>query len=117
MRQIAYPAALSSCVLGGGATPLWAAEWSITPNYSASVDYESNRRLLENAKGSEGTVLAVDLLFKRALEDLQFTIEPRYAWRRFTDASLGNGDDRSVNAGINWVRERSVLNLHASYWG
>jgi hypothetical protein len=116
MKQIAYPAALGSCVLGGGATPLWAAEWSITPSYSASVDYESNRLLVEKAKGSDAAVLAVDLLFKRALEDLQFTFEPRYSWRRFTDAALGNGDDRTVNAGINWVRERSVLNLTASYW-
>ena len=116
MRQMAYPAALGSCVLGAGASPLWAAEWSITPIYSSSVDYDSNRRLLREAKGSEAAVLAVDLKFKRALEDLEFTLEPHYALRRFTDSSLGNGDDRSVNGGINWARERSTLNLSASYW-
>jgi hypothetical protein len=116
MRQIAYPAALGSCVLGAGASPVWAAEWSITPNYSASVDYDSNRLLLAHGKSSDATVLAVDLRFKRALEDMEFTIEPRYAFRRFTDPSLGNGDDRSVNAGFNRVGERSNLNLTASYW-
>lgn len=94
---------------------MWAAEWSITPNYSASVDYDSNRRLQADAKSSGATVLAVDLLFKRALEDLQFTVEPRYAWRRFTDASFGNGDDRTVSTGINWARERSLLQLTAYY--
>ncbi len=71
MRQIAYPAALGSCVLGGGATPLWAAEWSISPNYSASVDYDSNRRLLvDGGKGTDASVLSIDVKFKRALEDL-----------------------------------------------
>jgi hypothetical protein len=116
MRQIAYPAALGSCVLGVGVSPVRAAEWSITPSYSSSVDYDSNRRLVAEGKGSGASVLAVDLKFKRALEDVEFSLEPRYAWRRFTDASLGNGDDRTVNAGINWVGERSTLNLTASYW-
>jgi hypothetical protein len=116
MRQIAYPAALSSCVLGGGASPLWAAEWSITPSYSASADYDSNRRLEVQGKGTGATVLGVDLRFKRALEDLQFTIEPRYAFRRFTDSALGNGDDRSVDAGMNWTGEQSTASLTASYW-
>jgi hypothetical protein len=116
MRQIAYPAALGSCVLGGGASPLWAAEWSITPSYSASADYDSNRRLAAEAKGTGATVLAVDLRFKRALEDLEFTIEPRYALRRFTDSTLGNGDDRSVDTGMSYIGEHSTANLTASYW-
>jgi hypothetical protein len=117
MKQIAYPAALGSCVLGGGAAPLRAAEWSITPDYSASVDYDSNRRLqVDGKKSSEASVLAVDLRLKRALENMDLTIEPRYALRRFTDASLGNGDDRSVYAGFNWSRERSTVSLTASYF-
>jgi hypothetical protein len=80
------------------------------------VDYESNRRLAADAKSSDATVLTADLRFKRALEEMEFTIEPRYAFRRFTDPSVGNGDDRSVNAGYNWVGERSNLKLTASYW-
>jgi hypothetical protein len=117
MRQIAYPAALGSCcALGAGAAPLSAAEWSLTPNYSASVDYNNNRRLIPDSKGSDASVLAIDLLFKRALEDMQFTFEPRYVLRRFTDPSLGNGDDRSAKAGFNWLGEQSTVNLTASYW-
>jgi hypothetical protein len=117
MRQIAYPAALGSCcVLGSGSAPLSAAEWSLTPNYSASVDYNNNRRLIPDDKGTDASVLAIDLLFKRALEDMQFTFEPRYVLRRFTDPSLGNGDDRIVKAGFNWLGEQSTVNLTASYW-
>jgi hypothetical protein len=114
MRQIAYPAALGSCVLGAGGVR--AAEWSITPLYSSSVDYDSNRILQAEGKSSGATTLAVDLRLKRALEDLTFIVEPHYALRRFTDSSLGNGDDRSVSVGMNWIRERSTLNLTASYF-
>lgn len=117
MRQIAYPAALGSCcALGGGAAPAWAAEWSIVPNYSASVDYDSNRRIIPDGRDSGAAVVAIDLVFKRALENMEFTFEPRYAWRRFTDPSLGNGDDRSANVGFKWLGEKSSLNLTASYW-
>jgi hypothetical protein len=115
MRQIAYPAALGSCVLGAGAAPVRAAEWSIVPDYSSSVDYDSNRRLAVDGKGTEAAVVAIDLSFKRALEDLQLTFEPRYVLRRYTDASLGNGDDRTVSAGMLWTGERSTLNLTSSY--
>jgi hypothetical protein len=115
MRQIAIPAAVGSCALGAASSPLRAAEWSLTPVYSSSVDWDSDRSLVVGGKGSGATVLAVDLKFKRALEDLEVTFEPRYAFRRFTDATLGNGDDRSVNGTIKWVGERSALNFLASY--
>jgi hypothetical protein len=117
MRQIAYPAALGSCcALGAGASPLRAAEWSITPSYSASVDYDNNRRLLTDNKGSDAGVLTADMLFKHALEDVSFSLEPRYAFRRYSDSSLGNGDDRSIYGAFKWDRETSSLNLTASYW-
>ena len=115
MRQIAYPAALGGCVFGAGASPSWGAEWSIAPRYSSSVDYDSNRRLEADGSGSSATVLLVDLQLKRALEDISFTLEPNYTWRRFTRSSLGNGDDRNITAGSSWVREHSSLNLNASY--
>lgn len=115
MRQRAYPAALGGCVLGAATLPVRAAEWSIIPSYSAQVDYDTNRRLAVERKGSEATVLAIDVKFKRALEDLELTFEPRYVLRRFTDRSLGNGDDRTVNSALAWTGERSTLNLTASY--
>ena len=103
-------------MLGAGMLPLRAAEWSITPLYSASADYVDNRRLLVNHDRSESGVLTVDLKFEKALEDMQFFLEPRYSFRRFSDNSLGNGDDRIVNGGISFTGERSLLSLTASYW-
>jgi len=116
MRQIAYPAALGGCALGAEAPPLWAAEWSMTPTYTSSVDYDSNRRLVSNGTGTGATVLTADVRFKRALETWDVYIEPRYSWRRYSDKTLGNGDDRSIYGGFDWSGPRSLLNLTASYW-
>lgn len=93
-----------------------AAEWSISPSYSSSVDYDSNRRLELVGKGTSSYVLATDIRFKRALEDLEFVIEPKYSWRRFSDSAFGNGDDRTVDGAMNYTGERSTLGLTASYW-
>jgi hypothetical protein len=117
MRQVAYPAALGcGYLLGTGGSQAMAAEWSITPSYSSSFDYDSNRRLLRDSKGTESGVLSADLRFKRALEDGDIFIEPRYALRRFSDKTLGNGDDRSLAGGFDWNLERSILNFNASIW-
>jgi hypothetical protein len=116
MRQVAFPAALGGCAFGVVNHPVFAAEWSITPSYSSSVDYDSNRRLELVGKGTSAFVLATDIRFKRALEDLEFTFEPKYSLRRFSDSAFGNGDDRTVDAAINWTREKSTLSLTASYW-
>jgi hypothetical protein len=88
----------------------------MAPSYSSTIDYDSNRRLEHDGTGSEAGVLAIDLRLKRALENLDFTIEPRYAFRRFSDSSLGNGDDRSIFSAFNFNRETSTLNVTASYW-
>jgi len=80
------------------------------------VDYDSNRRLLPDAQGSDAGVISADLLFKHAVENLDYSLEPRYSFRRYTDSSLGNGDDRSIYSALNWLTETSSLNLTASYW-
>jgi hypothetical protein len=117
MRQIAVPAALGcGCLFGGATIPLRAAEWSLTPLYSAAMDYDTNRRLELDPRKSEAAILTADLSFKRALEDGDISIEPRYSLRRYSDSSLGNGDDRSVFAAMNWSGERTLLNTTASYW-
>jgi hypothetical protein len=117
MRQITYPAALGSCcALGGHSSPLQAAEWTLTPTYSSTVDYNTNQRLLADSHGTDMGVITADLLFKHAVESLDYSLEPRYAFRRFTDSSLGNGDDRSIYATLNWTRETTSLNLTGSYW-
>ncbi len=115
MRAAAYPI-VPGCLflLGAAPLPAVAAEWSINPTYSWSVDHDSNRTLDESPVGSEATVLTADLRFRRALEDTTLVIEPKYSLRRFSDAHLGNGDDRSLATAWDRVWERSHLSLSAS---
>jgi hypothetical protein len=116
LKQTIYPAALScGCLLACGAPTAFAAEWSVTPVYSSSVDYDSNRRLLTDARGTGSAILSADLQFKRALEDAEISIEPRYTFRRYTDSTLGNGDDRGITAGLAKSGERSTLQATASF--
>jgi len=117
MRQIAYPAAVScGWMFGNSPSVVQAAEWSATPLYSSSFDYASNRRLVADAHSSEAGVLTADLRLKWALETVDMVLEPRYSFRRFSNSSLGDGDDRSLSAAFDWLRERSTLNLTASIW-
>ena len=117
MRQIAYPTAVGcGCLMGSHPSLLCAAEWSISPSYSSSIDYDTNRQLLLSSQGSEASVLTADLRFKRAMEDSDFYVEPRYSLRRYSDNKFGNGDDRYVTAGYDRSSERDLLNLSASLW-
>jgi len=109
-----------SAVVGGYGLATWpagvkAAEWSVTPLLIAAADYDTNRQLTPDSTASGAGYLTIDLKFRRELEDLQLTLEPSYAFRRFTDNRYGNGDDRAVSAGMLKSGERSVLNLGASY--
>ena len=115
MRAAAYAVGLG-CVFLLGAVPLSAraAEWSISPTYSWSVDHDSNRRLEVDPTGSEAAQVIVDLRFRRALEDTTISLEPKYTLRRFSAANLGNGDDRSVSAEVDRTWERSQFGLAAS---
>src|ERR1700761_4807229 len=116
MRQVAYPAALGSCAFGAAAAfPLHAAEWTITPVYSAQGDFDSNRSLLHEGTGSTAYSVSTDVKLQRAVEDLSITFEPHYTLRRLHGPGYGNGDDRSAFASVNWNGERTALNLSASY--
>ena len=92
-----------------------AAEWSVTPVYSSAFDYDSNRGLSDTARGTSSALLTADLRFKWALEDTDVLMEPRYTLRRYSDAALGNGDDRSFSAALDRVNERSSLQLSGTY--
>jgi hypothetical protein len=116
MRQVAYPAALGSCAFGAtAASPVRAAEWIFTPAYSLSSDYDSNRSLVHEGTGSAAGSVSADVKVERRMEDLSFTLEPHYTLRRFTQSVFGDGDDRTIAGGMNWLGERSSLNLSASY--
>jgi hypothetical protein len=104
------------CLLGAGASQLSAAEWSLTPLYGWSVDHDSNPRFSTDPRGSESTVLSADLRLEHALEDSDLSLEPRYTWRRYSDSTLGNGDERSLAAAYDRTLERSRFDLRASIW-
>jgi hypothetical protein len=115
MKQLGISAVLGGYGLATLPAGVRAAEWSVTPLLSASSDYDTNRQLRTDSTGSGAGYLTIDLKFRRELEDLQLNLEPTYTVRRFTDSRYGNGDDRTVTAGLIWTGERSLLNLGASY--
>jgi hypothetical protein len=115
MRQLGITAALGGYTLAPCCSPASAAEWSITPSYNATIDFDTNRQQrLERADSGAG-FLSFDLKVQRAVEDLVFTLEPNYEFRRFTDRIYGNGDNRSVTAAMTWTGERDTVNFNSSY--
>ena len=113
---MAYPTAIGcGCLLGaGGASHLWAAEWSIQPSVSWMTDYDSDRGLNGTSQGSESAVLYGDLKLQRASETTQLLLEPKYDLRRYSDSIWGPGNDRSLNATLGWTGATSSLNLSGS---
>src|SRR5215469_16984249 len=113
---MAYPTAIGcGCLLGaGGTSHLHAAEWSMQPLFSWAADYDSNRSLEPNTRGSEEAVLTADVQLKRSVENMQLMLEPRFDVRRFSDSIWGPGDDRSLTSAFSWFSERSQLSLNGS---
>jgi hypothetical protein len=113
---MAYPTAIGcGCLLGaGGAAPVHAAQWSFQPVLSWATDYDSNRSLYPGVQGSEQAVLSADLQLQRSLENTQFTLDPHFDVRRYSDSIWGPGDDRSIAGAVSWSSERSKLNLNGS---
>jgi hypothetical protein len=113
---MAYSTAIGcGCLLGaGGASHLWAAEWTAQPSVSWMTDYDSNRALNVDSEGSESAVIYGDLKLERSSESTQIVIEPKYDLRRYSDSVYGPGSDRSLNASLVWTGERNSLNLSAS---
>lgn len=110
---MAYPTAIScGCLLGaGGVSHLHAAEWSVQPIFTVATDYDSDRNLEPDIKGSEEAVLYGDLKLQRSLENTQIVLEPKFDLRRYSDTVWGPGNDRSLNAALVWIGERLKMTL------
>jgi hypothetical protein len=112
---MAYSKAIGcGCLLGAGVSQLSAAEWSLQPSVSWSTDFDSDRNLAIDGKGSESAVLYGDLQLKRALENTEILLEPKFAVRRYSDTVFGAGNDRSLFASFSHIGERTHLDLTAS---
>jgi hypothetical protein len=111
-----YPTAIGcGCLLGaGGASHVLAAQWSLQPILSWTLDYDSSRFLAPNGSGSEQAVLSADVLLQRSIENMQLTLEPHFDLRRFSDSGYGPGDDRNVTGTFAHSSERTQLSLTAS---
>jgi len=111
---VAYSAATAmsfSCVLGAGAMPVRAAEWSLQPLFSLTVDQDSNQALIADARPSHGGTLLADLQFRRSLEATEWRLEPKVTVYRYSDPTLGNGVDGSLTAGLKHSGELFGLDL------
>ena len=112
-----YPTAIGcGCLLGaGGVTQLHAAQWSLQPVLSWQTDFDSNRSIEPGSgQGSEIAVLSADAYLQRSLENLQFSLQPHFDLRRYSDSEWSPGDDRSLAGAFSWNSERSQLNLSGS---
>jgi hypothetical protein len=93
-----------------------AAEWSVQPSFSWSVDEDSNRAFLEPSPGSsEGGVLATEWVFKRSLENTQISIDSALDTRRYTDSVLyPDATEGTLTAALMHTGERGQLALTAA---
>jgi len=91
-----------------------AAQWSLQPVLSWQTDFDSNRSIEPNGQGSEQAVLSADAILQRSLENLQFSLQPHFDLRRYSDSEWSPGDDRSLAGAFSWNSERSQLSLNGS---
>jgi hypothetical protein len=111
-----YPTAIGcGCLFGaGGMTHVHAAQWSLQPVLSWQTDFDSNRSIEPGGQGSEQAVLSADAILQRSLENLQFSLQPHFDLRRYSDSEWSPGDDRSLAGTFSWNSERSQLSLNGS---
>lgn len=91
-----------------------AAQWSLQPVLSWQTDFDSNRGIEPGGQGSEQAVLSADATLQRSLENLQFSLQPHFDLRRYSDSEWSPGDDRSLAGTFSWNSERSQLSLNGS---
>jgi hypothetical protein len=102
-----------SCALGGGSLPLAAAEWSIQPLFTFTADQDSNQTFSADSQPSHGATLLADFKFTHSLETTDIFLEPKITFYRYSEATLGNGTDEVLTAGLTHTGELFGLTLNA----
>lgn len=92
-----------------------AAEWSIAPTLSWTMDHASNRYLVPQAPPGEGALVTLDAVLKRSTAGFDMAMEPTVSLQRYTTGSGADTANRSVNLSSAWSRERSTFKLLAGY--
>lgn len=88
-----------------------AAEWTIAPTLTSTLDNETNRTLSRDSQPSQSATLAANVQFVRKTESLELRIAPQLRWQRFSSSSYGDVLDRSLIAALDWSLERSKLEV------
>lgn len=104
------------CALGG--TVSWrvhAAEWSIAPTMSWTVDHSSNRYLVVNSPPGEGAFVTLDALMSRTTDALELDMHPSIGVQRFSNNSASDTVNRSLTLGSTWNRESSKWIVGGTY--
>lgn len=91
-----------------------AAEWSVAPTVSMTIDNDTNPVLTSPAISSGGLSMSVDTRLERDTERLQLGLRPKFDLERYTDARISHTDDESLDATATWFEtERSSFTLHS----
>lgn len=118
MRGAKYGAAVGCGWLLGVASA-HAAEWSVQPSLSWSVDDDSNRTLVptDQAVRSDSGVLSTDWQFKRSEENTQLSVEASGDARRYSDPAIySDVQEGSLSTGFTHTSEHMDEELTASIY-
>lgn len=90
-----------------------AADWTVAPTLSVSIDNDTNRVLTSPAIPSRGLSMSLDTHFVRDTERLKLVLRPYGQLERYSDARLNHTDDEGIDATATWfATERSSFSLH-----
>jgi hypothetical protein len=88
-----------------------AAEWSLSPTFTFSLDHDSNRYLQPDGEGSEATAMSLDLQMKYATERLTLALHPQASFQRFSSAEYPDTHDLALAGVAGYATERSTFSL------
>jgi hypothetical protein len=102
---------IGTALAGSPATQ--AADWSAAPSLTLGVDYDTNRILSLEPRGSGGVAGNFLVHLDRATEVLDLSLTPQVDFQYFTDPTLQSANDYGVTGGLSWAGERSSVTMNA----
>jgi len=102
----------SACLCTAGTAG--AAEWSAAPVLGWAVDHDSNRLLATDDQASQGALIQLDVLLKRATGTSSLSLQPHLGWQQYTNNAAQNTSNQSLQAAGTWRDDRSAFAAEAS---
>jgi hypothetical protein len=116
MRGVVYSTAVGCSWLLGAASA-HAAQWSVQPTFSWSVDEDSNRVYvpIDQAQSSEAATLATSWVFRRTVESSDLSISANADVHRYTDsAEYANAQEGTLTAAFTHTGARTQFSWNVS---